>query len=365
MGQTLVGILLNAAMHGGVPRLRTGQESLANYEEAAAAYGLTPCFVKLSDIDTQSGFSSVYIKKGAQGYRRQVVPTPEIIHNRAIYDPHSSGVERLLQQGIQVYNRCNRYGKDQIHALLEQNRELQAALPATSSGLSGLKEMMDRYPDLILKPCRGSVGNGVMRLTRSSGGRWIWSYSPAGRGRWFHRPVRPDVLPQALRARLAAVPYLVQERIPLAEIGGRPFDLRVSVQRGWGGAWQVTGMFAKLAAPGGFVSNIARGGEALKTSLALEKAFSGEEAARIRMSVLSLSLAIARELEQSLPGLADLGLDIGVTKQGSLYFIECNGRDQRYGFRKAGLSGVWKDSYRQPMGYARYLHEAALRMNSY
>lgn len=124
-------------------------------------------------------------------------------------------------------------------------------------------------------------------------------------------------------------------------------------------------MFAKLAAPGGFVSNIARGGEALKTSLALEKAFSGEEAARIRMSVLSLSLAIARELEQSLPGLADLGLDIGVTKQGSLYFIECNGRDQRYGFRKAGLSGVWKDSYRQPMGYARYLHEAALRMNSY
>lgn len=177
MGQKLVGILLNAAMHGGVPRLKTGQESLANYEEAAAAYGLTPCFVKLSDIDVASGFSSVYMKKGPQGYRRQIVPTPEVIHNRAIYDPRSTGVERLLRQGIQVYNSCNRYGKDQIHGLLERSRELQAYLPVTASGLSGLREMMGRYPDLILKPCRGSVGNGVMRLTRSGEGRWLWSYS--------------------------------------------------------------------------------------------------------------------------------------------------------------------------------------------
>lgn len=364
MGQKLVGILLNAAVHGGVPRLKTGQESLANYEEAAAAYGLTPCYLKLSDIDTQSGFSRAYIK-GSKGYRSNIIPTPEVIHNRAIYDQGSSGVERLLLQGIQVYNTCNRYGKDQIHGLLAQNRELQSVLPATSAGTSGLKEMMDSYPDLILKPCRGSVGNGVMRLTRRSAGRWIWSFSPLRSKRWYSVPVHQKALPGALRARLSSVPYLVQERIPLAEIGGRPFDLRVTVQRGWGGEWQVTGMFAKRAAPGGFVSNIARGGEALNPSSALEQAFPGEAAARIRMSVLSLSLAIARVLEQSLPGLADLGLDIGVTNDGRLYFIECNGRDQRYGFRKAGLSQVWKDSYRRPMGYARYLHEAALRMNSY
>lgn len=365
MGQKLVGILLNAAVHGGVPRLKTGQESLANYEEAAAAYGLTPCFLKLSGIDTQTGFSRAYIK-GPHGYRSQVIPTPEVIHNRAIYDPGSSGVQRLLRQGIQVYNTCNRYGKDQIHGLLEQNQELQTVLPVTSAGMSGLKEMMDSYPDLILKPCRGSVGNGVMRLTRISGaGRWKWSYSPTGSRVWYSVPVNQGAMPRALRARLSSVPYLVQERIPLAEISGRPFDLRITVQRGWGGDWQVTGMFAKLAAPGGFVSNIARGGEALSSSFALEKAFPGEAAARIRMSVLSLSLAIARELEQSLPGLADIGLDIGVTGSGRLYFIECNGRDQRYGFKKAGLGPIWKESYRRPMGYARYLYEEAARHNSY
>ncbi|AIQ49138.1 hypothetical protein R70723_26965 [Paenibacillus sp. FSL R7-0273] len=353
MGQKLVGILLNAAMHRGVPRLKTGQESLELYEEAAAAYGMVPCFLQLSDINLESGYSIAYVK-GSQGYQRTVVPTPAVIHNRAIYSQGSTGINRLLGQGLLIFNTCNRYGKDEIHRLLMQNG-VREFLPDSAIGFSGLKAMMSRYPDLILKPCRGSVGKGVMRLSRSSERRWIWSYLPSGSRRWAKRAVHPEALPRALRARLSAMPYLIQERIPLAELNGRPFDLRVTVQRGWGGDWQVTGMFAKLAAPGGFVSNIARGGKAFSTSAVLEQVFGGEAAAGIRMSVQTLSLTIARELERSLPGLADVGLDIGITRDRRLYFIECNGRDQRYGFQKAGLGGIWKDSYRRPMGYARFL----------
>lgn len=364
MGQNLVGVLLNADMHRGVPRLKTGQESLSNYEEAAAAYGLVPCYLKLTDIDTVSGFSAAYIK-GSSEYRRVVVPTPAVIHNRAIYNQNSPRMQRLLQHHPLIYNTCNRYGKDEIHELLKKNTELQEYLPATTRG-SGLREMMNRYPDLILKPCRGSIGNGVMRLVRKGAHRWNLSYLSSSMRRWRSITVDQAALPRALRARLASVPYLVQERIPLAEIEGRPFDLRVTVQRGWGGNWQVTGLFAKLAAPGGFVSNIARGGEALSSSFALEKVFSSSAAAHIRMSVETLSLDIARCLEQDLPGLADIGLDIGITKDGRIFFIECNGRDQRYGFHKAGLTEIWKDSYRRPMGYARFLLEKnALICNSY
>lgn len=365
MEQKLVGILLNAAMHRGVPRIKTGQESLANYEEAAAAYGVTPCFLKLADIDTDSGFSVAYIK-GPLGYKNTMIPTPAVIHNRAIYSQNSPGMKRLLHHGPIVYNACNRYGKDEIHELLEHNTELRSYLPETETGLSGLKIMMNRYPDLILKPCRGSIGNGVMRLVRKNPRRWNLFYLSQAMRRWASLPVDPLALPYSLRACFARAPYLVQERIPLAEIGGRPFDLRVTVQRGWGGDWQVTGLFAKLAAPGGFVSNIARGGKALPSAFALGQAFTGETAANIRMSVGTLSLAIARALEHNLPGLADIGLDIGVTGDGRIFFIECNGRDQRYGFHKAGLTETWKDSYRRPIGYARFLLEKSeLAYNSY
>lgn len=120
MGQKLVGILLNAAMHRGVPRLKTGQESLELYEEAAAAYGMVPCFLQLSDINLESGYSIAYVK-GSQGYQRTVVPTPAVIHNRAIYSQGSTGINRLLGQGLLIFNTCNRYGKDEIHRLLMQN----------------------------------------------------------------------------------------------------------------------------------------------------------------------------------------------------------------------------------------------------
>ncbi|SEU18846.1 YheC/YheD family protein [Paenibacillus sp. NFR01] len=365
MGQLLVGILLNAAMHRGVPRLDTGQESLANYEEAAAAYGLVPCFLQLSEMDMESGFSYAYMRS-AEKYRKVVVPTPAVIHNRAIYGPEHRGVERLVGSGLRVFNRCNRYGKDQIHRLLTQNEELRRFLPETRTGYAGLLEMMESCPDLILKPCRGSVGKGIMRLQRASGGRrFRWSFKEARSGRWRMAEIDAARPPRILRQRLAVVPYLVQERIPLAEVDGRPFDLRVTVQRGWGGEWQVTGMFAKAAPRGSFVSNIGSGGEALGASEALERAFGGAEAARLRMAAQALCLQVAKELEKSLPGLADIGLDIGVTGDRQLYFIECNGRDQRYGFRKAGMEETWKDSYRRPMAYARYLLDHAPKSQLY
>ncbi|WP_379130556.1 YheC/YheD family protein [Paenibacillus sp. sgz500958] len=358
MERRFAGILLNSVMYRGIPRLNTGQESLSNYEEAASLYGVTPCYLRLEDIDAETGFAYAFIK-GTRGYARTIIPIPGVIHNRAIIGPENKRIEQLIRKGPKVFNTCNRYGKDIIHGLLEQHEDLKGYLPATEKGASGLKTMMQQFPDLILKPCRGSVGNGVMRLTHVGNGRWIWSLMPS-QGRWVTVPVHQDALPKNLLLRLAAVPYLVQERISLAEITGRPFDLRVSVQRNWGGEWQLTGMFAKVAPPGGFVSNIARGGEAVNASDALDHVFPRSKAANLRMAAGSLGLSVARALDQHLEGLADIGLDIGITGDGRLFFIECNGRDQRYGFLKAGLAETWKKSYTHPISYARYLMESGV-----
>lgn len=358
MGRKMVGILFNSAMHRGILRQKTGQESLLNYEEAASIYGLTPCFLKLNDVDVHSGYCSAYIK-GPEGYRKKVIPTPAVIHNRAIYSHPNSKMKQFIQHGPVIFNTCNRYGKDVIQQLLGQQPELRRFLPVSAKGMRGLGEMMDRFPDLILKPCRGSVGNGVMRLVRTGNRIWNLHYLSLPTRRWVSIRVDQDELPRHLMARLTSVPYLVQERIPLAEVEGRPFDMRVTVQRGWGGEWAITGSFAKLAPTGGFVSNIARGGAAVHGRSALESVFGGEKASDIQMAISSLGLWVARSLDLNLPGLADLGLDIGITGDGRLYFIECNGRDQRYGFQKAGLTQTWKDSYNRPMGYARYILESA------
>ncbi|MDR0267014.1 YheC/YheD family protein [Paenibacillus sp.] len=352
-----VGILMNAAMHREIPHGRTGQESLANYEEAARIYGLIPCFIRLQDIDVENGHCTAYVLKDT-GYMSVRIPIPRVIHNRAIYlDVRSQfKINSLLRQGYMIFNGFNRYGKDEIHQLLQKDPQLSPHLPETKNATSStISEMMRHYDDLIMKPCSGSIGRGIMRLHR---GRSIWklTYSPSRKSYGFKTvALRQNKLPSVIRKQITQIPYLIQERIALAEFKDSPFDLRVSVQRRICGQWGITGMYAKAASTRTFLSNLAQGGKALVAYDVLSESLPHLSADRIVSDVRTLALHVAKILEQDLPYAADFGMDIGLSTAGKPYFIECNGRDQRYGFRNAGQIELWKETYRQPMAYARYL----------
>ncbi|MEF2967925.1 YheC/YheD family protein [Paenibacillus sp. M1] len=357
MGQDHVGILLNSSMYRGIPRSKTGQESLANYEEAARRYGLIPCFLRLGDIDLKQNKTIAYVFNG-RDYVKTVIPIPPVIHNRALYSEPAARrkIQALQSQGTCIFNVSNRYGKDAIHGLLWNDPYLRGFLPETHAATpSSIKRMMVRHSDLILKPIRGSIGHGVMRL-RKTKTQWELLLSPAkGQKKPDTIKLRGSQLPNWLYRLLKQVPYLVQERIPLAEYKGRPIDLRVTVQRGAGGIWGVTGMFTKAAPPGSFISNLAKGADAYPAPQLLVEALPPALVPAVISQVKGLALTIARRLSCHLPLLGDLGMDIGLTPNGHPYFIECNGRDQRYGFRKAGMEKTWKDTYQQPMAFARHL----------
>lgn len=352
-----VGILLNAAMHRGIPHGRTGQESLANYEEAARIYGLLPCYIRLQDIDMDSGECTAYLLRD-NIYTLVRIPIPRVIHNRAIYLDAGSQhkINSLLGQGYVIFNGFNRYGKDEIHQLLKNDPALSPYLPETQNATSSsISEMMRHYDDIIMKPCAGSIGRGILRL-HHAGPDWKLTYSPSGRPYgWRTVTLRHKKLPAVLQSRVSQIPYLVQERIPLAEFRNRPYDLRVSVQRGISGSWNITGMYAKAASSRTFVSNVAQGGKALRVETVLSESLPEISAEEVISNVRKLALRVAEKLEIHLPNSADFGLDIGLSTAGKPYFIECNGRDQRYGFCKAGLNELWKETYHQPMAYARYL----------
>lgn len=357
MGQDYVGILLNSSMYRGIPQRKTGQESLTNYEDAARKFGLTPCYFRLGDIDLKQNTSVAYLSSGWE-YVKTMIPTPSVIHNRALYPEASAHrkIRRLISKGTTVFNVNNRYSKDYIHNLLWAEPSLRPYLPhSLPASRSTLRMMMQQHDDLIMKPIRGSVGKGIMRLQRVQND-WKLTYLPiSSRRSWSTLRLIRGELPPWVRRLWLRVPYLIQERIPLAEYNHRSVDLRVTVQRGISGGWSITGMFAKAAPPGSFISNIAKGGTASPASIVLSEALPHMHIPSVISKIEWLALACAQLLSDRLPLMADLGLDIGLTHQGHPYFIECNGRDQRYGFLKAEMIETWKDSYRQPMAFARYV----------
>ena len=353
-----VGILLNDSIFRGIPAGRTQQEHLEFYEEAAHSCGLIPCYFRLKDISLPERTVSAYIKSSS-GFVLKTLPLPTVIHNRAIHqDQHSlQAIDGLLAAGIIVYNAQTRWGKDYIHRLLEQDPMISPYLPHTVLADSiSVQSMLNLHGDIVIKPCSGSVGLGIMRLYRNRSGDFM-TYSRASRsmGGWRTIRITAHRSPGLLRSRIRKSPFLVQQRIPLAAFQGKPFDIRVTVQRGFGGEWGVTGMYAKTSAPGTFVSNLAQGAAAYPVEDPIRHAFPGIPPDQMLEHIAESALLIAHSLSRHIPCAADFGLDIGIAEDGRLFFIECNGRDQRYGFRKAGLPDMWRETYRKPVAFARYL----------
>jgi hypothetical protein len=364
MLQETIGIMFDSRMYRGIPAGRTGQESLANVEQAAACYGLTPCFLRLEDVDADTKTCIAYVKKDGI-YVRQRMPLPSVIHNRALQLRRSEQhqVTKLLLQGIQVYNVRNRYRKDHIHDMLYQDPGLRQHLPrAVKATPESLAYMMENYDDLVIKPCSGSIGHGIIRIFQKDGQWKLTCETRTSRKGWATFRLNKGQLPSATLRRIFRHAYLIEERIPLVRFEGRPVDLRVSVQRGSDGLWGITGIFAKVAPAHTFVTNIAQGSKVMTLAEALELETNDWHALELEARIRSVGLRIAQTLASSLPHLADLGLDLGITENGKIYFIECNGRDQRYGFRKAGMTETWKASYRQPMAYGRLLLEQNSRI---
>jgi len=274
---------------------------------------------------------------------------PSVIHNRTlVFKKKYTG--RLKRLGVKshVFNARNRYGKVQIDRLLRRNPTFWGNLPMTRTfGKKQLSEMMNQYGNLYIKPQSGSVGRGIFRLKKLASGLWS-----------VRKAKSTVILPNQkvylkLRTWMKGRPYLIQKGIELATHNGRPYDLRVSVQKGANGLWRVTGMVGKVARKGSYVTNIARGGKVIRceTLFANSRLPVGITKLRVR----NLSLRISAYLASKLRRLSDVGLDIGVDRYGKPYFIEMNGRDQRYAFHRGGLKTVFFETYANPIRYGIFL----------
>ncbi|MEI7024936.1 YheC/YheD family endospore coat-associated protein [Paenibacillus sp. y28] len=352
-----IGVLLNNAQYSGIPRGRTRHEAIRFYDQAGQKYGVTPCYFRLQDIRPGQQRIKAYVRD-TLGYRLRRIPAPTAIHNRALYH-HSSAqrkISALVRGGKLIYNQWNRYGKLHIHELLACVPALRPHLPATKPAhRETIQQMMQEHASLIIKPNSSSIGRGIMKLQRH-GSMWELNLPASRSGRRRSRLLFADGarLPASLLQRIRARAYLVQQCLPLATFQGRTFDLRVSVQRGHAGHWQITGMNAKVAQNGVFLTNVAQGANVYSMDILLGD-FPHLQPDQVVSDIERFALAVAQQLSRHLPHMADLGLDIGLTREGFPMFIECNGRDLRYSFQEASMPDIWRATYDNPMGYGAYL----------
>jgi glutathione synthase/RimK-type ligase-like ATP-grasp enzyme len=348
-----IGIMLNDFTYQRIPFGQTSHEQLPFYEEAGNHYGLIPCYFRMGDIEPGMKQIQAFVMDKDQRYKIMSVPTPKVIHNRSYSrenGPHKRKIERLMEEGIVIFNLWTRYDKLRISNLLMQYDHLQPFLPDTLAATpTHIFEMLNRYDSLIVKPSFGSLGSGIMKIEKK-GKEYLLNHLTKGLKITFSEEL-PALFLKEISARL----YIVQEFIPLLTFEGRPFDLRVSVQRNGTGSWQVTGICGKAAKMGSFVTNVATGGSIFVFEELLRQSELNAEI--VKKNTEKVAIQFAKALGNQLEGLADVGFDIGLRQNGEPVLIECNFKDLRYSFRLANMLEEWKQTYFNPVAYGRYIYD--------
>ncbi|WP_256756705.1 YheC/YheD family protein [Cohnella sp. WQ 127256] len=245
--------------------------------------------------------------------------------------------------------------KGKVYEMLSQDRMLVSVLPPTAlyKGPASLASWLRKHHgSAFLKPISGSQGKRVMAIVKADNG----TIKLAGRHN-DNRPLTLDCssLAEALRRLerwIGERTYIMQ---PLLELTGRqsePFDLRALMQKDKTARWTLTGIAARLGAPGTVTANLHGGGTAAPADEVLTLLFGEQRGAELLQEVSNLSFLIVARLEHTFGRFAEIGLDYGVDRSGKLWFLEANSKPGRTAMGSVGKKAAFIAS-EQPLSYAR------------
>ncbi|MBY9080366.1 YheC/YheD family protein [Paenibacillus sp. HN-1] len=313
--------------------------------------------VTVRDLKLGRPTISGYVPGPGKTWIAAELPSPNVIYNRipAREDEVKPAVahkiaECLEYPGIRLYNPYF-FNKWNLFEWLKESRAAFRHVPATKRLRSArsLSVMLKNHHGLYLKPESGKAGKGIMRIRFSEESPLPYrlqiqsekrsaTYKSGSMDRLWARIVR-----EAGRTH-----YIVQEMIELATYKGRPFDLRVLLQKNGRGGWGVTGIGARLAGARSITTHVPRGGSVENPSSMLEAMFGPEKASTILKNAATATLLIARQIERSSGyTLGEMSMDLGVDHKGGLWFFEANSRPMKFDepeIRKLSLERIFQYS---------------------
>lgn len=360
LNKDYIGIIIPNSDYDLMPKLSHNLLSMFRiWEETAEKHHLTLCYFRLFDIKPERSKVKAYVKEKNK-YLLKQIPSPNIIYSRVLdhLPKNQSHLKFLVEAGKTIFNIPNYdIEKHKIHELLISDTYIRNHVPDTELfTVPNLNNMASTHNELILKKNYGEFGIGAMKLERFQG-QWCLSYK-SQREKKLKKISFKKTLPAICQKRLLKHTYIIQEIIPLATYNGNPFDMRVALQKNIQGKFQVSAIMCKVAEDEDFLTNGAQGGTAYTLKEIAPYSHPSIPYQTLVDNISRFSLYTANYLDKHFTKIGDLGFDVGITKDGIPYFIECNFiSDYETGLFKNGrlIYKEWKDVISTPIEYATFL----------
>lgn len=223
--------------------------------------------------------------------------------------------------------------------------DVQSYVPKTLPfSQENLRTMLSQYSTVFFKPTTGSGGFNIVRIKKLGSGYQVQHNSVRN-----HYLTIDGVYRQLLK-RCSKRDYLLQKGIQLAKTNGRPFDIRVMVQKPNDGPWTSTAIFTKVGRPGKVATNYHQGGEIGFFQQTLSRAgYSSERIEKKENELKRLGESVGRIFDKRYSGFRELGLDVALDESGKAWILEVNTRPTFYPLRNMGDRSL----HRRIMSYAR------------
>lgn len=333
----LIGILL--------PRIRsasTGQlfgktaAFCKEMSDACRLYGAVAIFFAPEALS--SGQTSIQAWAYRNDWRKSTFPLPDVVYNRLTSrkSENSQAVQQFMRDlkarhHGKIFNECFLNKHEVFHAL-KKEPGLHKFLPESYAfkDFAMLKSMCQKYAVVFLKPVRGSLGKGILRIVKRAHGGYDCQYTTVNGTRTQSFNSLSNLY-KAISGKLKTQKYQIQQGLQLVSAGGRPIDFRAVVQKDGKGEWGVTSVVARIAGNQRFVSNIARGGTLSPVKAALLKArLSAAKTAAVHKNLRTAALAIAQGLDrQRSEHFGELGVDLAVSVGGKVQLLEVNSKPSK------------------------------------
>jgi YheC/D like ATP-grasp len=229
-------------------------------------------------------------------------------------------------------------------------RGLRRFVPETKRfSRASLNEMTARYKMVYFKPTTGTGGNGIARIVRSSSGKF-----QVKRGTGTHAAASAKSLFGHLSRIARGRDYLLQKGIYLQASRGRPFDLRVTVQKNGKGKWVPTALFVKLGKKNKIVTNYHQGGKLALVEPTLRRSGYGKARIDRYLSQLkALGLQTGRCFDRRSVRFKELGLDVALDREGRLWILEVNTRPSYSALKSLADKSLYRTVLRYGKRYGR------------
>jgi glutathione synthase/RimK-type ligase-like ATP-grasp enzyme len=330
--------------------------ALACQQQGAFVYFLTPGGIG-SDPSSVKGWTY------AGGWVKGQYPIPDVLHNRL----NSRKLENLVnvqkhfreskaKHNTQVFNE-KYLNKTEVFSALSKETTAARYLPESHAvtGLATIKSMCAKHRTVFLKPVRGSLGIGIIRIKRSVEGGYVCHYSASNGTRTITYPTLARMV-AALTPRLKRQRFQIQRGLVIASVDHRPLDFRALVQKGLSGTWELTSIVGRIAGPNHFVSNLAKGGTIAQARAAIARSnIPSHRKAAVLYELKQAALTIAKGIDVTIDAhFGELGIDLAVDQSGRVWLLEVNSKPSKHDHTQLS-EGRIRPSVKMLVMYARHL----------